>query len=215
MDKYINWNNCSFLNGSQVTNCTIKFTNVTNTTKTTVTVVTSKGFLKIEQVLLMFSFLIFTSLMYSCCLGRTRYHLRKVLQYRTPAKRLLSGVQSKTASKIQEETERCFNISSTLQDVHEQLIFLPLQSNVSNPSHRNHKETEIIDEAYKQSKRNPVESVRDYIFRVRKSNDKLKILQRSDQFLKVYEHAKYCPDNSGYQNHVNGFRYKETHLHWD
>jgi len=128
-----------------------------------------------------------------------------VLRYRTPAKRLLSGVQSNTASKIQGETQRCFDIASTLQDVYEKL----------NPSYRNHRETEIILETYKESKRNPVESVRDYVFRVRKSNDKLKNLQRPDQFLKMYEHAKYGPKNSEYQNHVNVFRYKETHLHWD
>lgn len=215
MDKYINKNNCSFLNGSQVTNCTITLTNVTNTTKTTVTVVTSKGFLKIEQVLLMFFFLIFTSLMYSCCLGRTRYHLRKALQYRTPVKRLLSGVQSNTASKIQEETERCFNIASTLQDVYEQLNFLLLESNVSNPLYKNHRDTEIIGDAYKQSKRNPAETIRDYVFRVQKSNDKLKKLQRSAQVLKKYEYAKYGPENSEYQNRVNVFIYKETHLHLD
>ena len=183
-------NNCSLFNGTLIENCTLVYTNTSNSTKTTLTVVTSKGFLKIEQILLMFFFFALAAVIYSCCLSKTRYYFKKKLQYGIPSKTLL-GWEKKTKPgyilAIEIETERSLNIRSESVILHNKMDY----SHIGLKSIKNRKKNNFIKEAYRSFKRQAKESLRDCIEKFKSGSLNPSVMLQYYDVVKEYEEAKY------------------------
>ena len=194
--------NCSIANYTQ--NCTIIVNNGTNSTKTTLTVLTSPGFLKIEQIILMCFVFVCIGILYSCSNTIRAYSLRKSIQLHSPASKILDpteisksivqGVNLETtrSAKI---TELAKTLCTTLKYSHLGFIVDHLSDHPYIPMKKN-----IIQNTYSKLSPRSTESVRDAI-RAEKRVSDVATAQQLQLFLDIYESQKYGPSECSHQQH--------------
>lgn len=194
--------NCSIANYTQ--NCTIIVNNGTNSTKTTLTVLTSPGFLKIEQIILMCFAFICVGIMYSCSNTIRAYSFRKSIQLHSPASKILDpteirkdilqcvNLETTRSAKI---TELAKTLCTTLKYSHLGFIVDHLSNHPCIPMKQN-----IIQNAYSNVSPRSTESLRDAI-RAEKRVSDVATAQQLQLFLDIYESQKYGPSECSHQQH--------------
>ena len=189
-------NNCSFVNNTQ--NCTIIVSNGTSSNRTTLTVLTSPGFLKIEQIVLMCFMFVCIGILYSCSNTVAIYSLIKSIQLHNPASKLLDPKEVKqgTVKCVNLETKRSAKVAEQAQTLCASLDYSHLgffvNPNSDSPKFCVSMKENVIQTTLAKFKPRSEETVRDVI-RAAKTVSDASTAQQLQLFLDIYEAQKYGP----------------------